>query len=308
MSQERPTEWDVPLDDRTLAVETSGKADGFPVFLMHGMPGSRSGPKPRSMILHLLGIRLICYDRPGYGRSTRRQGRRVVDAALDVQAIADRLELEKFAVVGRSGGGPHALACAASDLFTDRLTRVAVLVSPAPIDAPGLDWYAGMAPSNIEAYREATSDRRRLIESLTLRADRTRQDPASVVSFIDGELSPADRNVVEDVALRRLLTESYAEAVRFGADGWIDDALALSQDWGFDPSSIKVPVRLWHGAEDAFSPVAHTRWLKSQIPHAEFEEQPGVGHFAAMQILPDILAWLATPLPELVDVRPGGRV
>ncbi|MFY1671910.1 alpha/beta fold hydrolase [Plantactinospora sp. WMMB334] len=304
MAQERPTEWDVQLGGRTLVVETSGDANGFPVFLMHGMPGSRSGPKPRGMILHLLGIRLICYDRPGYGRSTRHPGRRVVDAVLDVQAIADHLELDEFAVVGRSGGGPHALACAASDLFTGRLTRAAVLVSPAPSDAAGLDWYDGMAPSNIQAYQEATSDRRRLIESLTIRADRTRRDPSSVVSFIDGELSAADRNVVEDVALRRLLTESYAEAVRFGADGWIDDALALSRDWGFDLSSIKVPVRLWHGAEDHFSPVAHTRWLQSQIRHAEVDVQPGVGHFAAVQILPDILAWLALPRPELVDLHP----
>ncbi|MEG3636359.1 alpha/beta fold hydrolase [Micromonospora palythoicola] len=296
------------MDDRTLAVETSGKADGFPIFLMHGMPGSRSGPKPRSMILHLLGIRLICYDRPGYGRSTRHPRRRVVDAVRDVHAIADHLELDTFAVVGRSGGGPHALACAASDLFAGRLTRAAVLVSPAPTDAPGLDWYAGMAPSNVQAYREAMSDQRRLIESLTIRADRTRRDPASVVRFLDGELSAADRNVVEDVAMRRQLAASFAEAVRFGADGWIDDALALSQDWGFDPSSIDVPVRLWHGADDAFSPVSHARWLKSQIPHAEFEEQPGVGHFAAMLILPDILAWLATPQVALVDARPGGRV
>jgi pimeloyl-ACP methyl ester carboxylesterase len=305
VAQEPPRHWQVPLDDRHLAVETSGDEDGFPVFLMHGMPGSRSGPKPRGIVLYRLGVRLICYDRPGYGGSSRLPKRRVADAAADVRAIADFLKLGQFAVVGRSGGGPHALACAAADQLADRLTRAAVLVSMAPADAPGLDWYDGMTASNIKAYRDATSDPMRLIESLTMRAERIQRDPGSQVAFPEDELIPSDRKVVDDVMLRRLLAESFAEAVKYGADGWIDDALALCQHWGFEPGSIDVPVRIWHGAQDQFSPVAHAHWLASRIPRAEVEVQPGVGHFGAMEILPRILAWLAAPRPELARARPG---
>jgi pimeloyl-ACP methyl ester carboxylesterase len=103
----------IKVDARDVAFDTLGDSKGFPVFLLHGTPGSRSGPAPRTSVLYRLGIRLICYDRPGYGGSERFKGRTVADAAWDVLAIADHLNLGQFGVVGRSGGGPHALACAA---------------------------------------------------------------------------------------------------------------------------------------------------------------------------------------------------
>ena len=105
-------------DGRQLSTQAYGDPDGKPVFLLHGTPGSRLGPHPRGAVLHRLGVQLIAFDRPGYGESDRREGRRVADAAADVLAIADAYGLDKFAVVGRSGGGPHALACAA--LLPDR--------------------------------------------------------------------------------------------------------------------------------------------------------------------------------------------
>src|SRR5690606_26673026 len=116
----------VTPDGRRLAVEQRGRPDGHPVFLLHGTPGSRLGPRPRASVLYRLGIRLITFDRPGYGGSDRMRGRRVADVAADVACIADALGLGAFAVVGRSGGAPHALACAA--LMPDRVTRVAALV------------------------------------------------------------------------------------------------------------------------------------------------------------------------------------
>lgn len=125
-------------DGRQLATQLDGDPEGRPIFLLHGTPGSRLGPRPRSAVLHRLGVQLISFDRPGYGESDRLEGRRVADAAADVLAIADAYGLDRFAVVGRSGGGPHALACAA--LLPDRLTRAAVLVGIAPRGAEGLGW------------------------------------------------------------------------------------------------------------------------------------------------------------------------
>nr|WP_051940057.1 alpha/beta hydrolase [Phaeacidiphilus oryzae] len=131
----------------------SGDPDGRPVVLLHGTPGSRLGPFPNEAMLYRNSIRLITYDRPGYGGSDRMVKRQVGDAAADVERIADALGLERFGVAGRSGGGPHALACAAA--LPGRVTRCASLVSLAPYRAEGLDWTAGMVESNRRAYAEA---------------------------------------------------------------------------------------------------------------------------------------------------------
>lgn len=286
-----------------MAVEISGAPDGKPVFLLHGTPGSRHGPKPRGIVLYRLGVRLISYDRPGYGGSDRRPGRTVADAAADVAAIADALGIGRFSVVGRSGGGPHALACAAR--LADRVDRAAVLVGFAPSDAEGLDWYDGMTRSNVEGFGSADTD---LTTSRTLapdlgavraaiaeRADQVKNDPEALIRFLLPELAKPDRRVVDDVAIRRQLVDTYAEALRGGAEGWIDDVLALRRSWGFDLGSVKVPTLLWHGADDMFSPVSHTEWLAARIADARPAVQPGAAHFGAVEVLPKVLAWIAAP-------------
>jgi pimeloyl-ACP methyl ester carboxylesterase len=284
---------------RKLAVEVTGAPDGLPVFLLHGTPGSRRGPKPRGIVLYRMGIRLICYDRPGYGDSDRHEGRSVADVAGDVRAIADRLGIERFAVVGRSGGGPHALACAA--LLPDRVTRAAVLVSLAPADAHGLDWDQGMADLNVEEFRSVDADGSAYAAQL---AQQTSQDPESLVAHLRDALCEMDHRVVDDRAIRRLLTDSYREATRRGPGGWIDDVTAFRKSWGFDLSCIEVPVRLWHGDADTFSPVQHTRWLAARIPGAEVLVKRGAGHFAAVEILPQMLTWLAGAQRATMDSGP----
>ena len=275
--------------DHKIAFDVFGAPHGYPVFLMHGTPGSRNGPIPRSSVLYRQGIRLICYDRPGYGESPSLPGRTVADAARDVRAIAEELELPaKFGVVGRSGGGPHALACAA--LLPDLVGMVAVLVSIAPADAEGLDWCDGMTGSNVREYGRASDNPTELTKELSERTLRIQQDPEFLLGFLQPELTPPDRRIVDDLGIRRLLTQTYAEALRDGADGWIDDVRAFSNPWGFDLADIKVPVLLWHGSEDVFSPVAHTKWLASQIPRAEVEVQRGAAHFDAVEVLPRVLA------------------
>jgi pimeloyl-ACP methyl ester carboxylesterase len=169
----------------------------------------------------------------------------------DVAAVADELEVEQFAVVGRSGGGPHALACAA--LLPHRVTRTSVLVSLAPWDAEGLDWFAGMSDSNIREFKIAATAREALTTFLVQIAGEIKAKTASHVRPLDPELSEADRRLMADACLRDLLTRNHAEAVRYGADGWIDDDLAFCSNWGFEPADIKVPVLVWHGQDDVFS-------------------------------------------------------
>jgi pimeloyl-ACP methyl ester carboxylesterase len=178
-------------DGRGIAVEESGEPAGQPVFLLHGTPGSRIGPIPRPMVLYQLGIRLITFDRPGYGLSDRSFGRTVADIAADVCEIADFLGLDDFAVLGRSGGGPHALACAA--LLPQRARRVAAMVALAPAQAEGLDWFEGMAASNIRQYLAARGQGRLISARLRSLADGIRANPARHLATIHAELTVARR-------------------------------------------------------------------------------------------------------------------
>ena len=226
--------------------------------------GKPLGPHPRSAVLHRLGVRLLSFDRPGYGGSDRLAGRRVADAAADVLAIADAYGLDRFSVVGRSGGGPHALACAA--LLPERVTKAAVLVGLAPHGADGLDWFDGMAQSNVMEFTAAANGYEDIVAHTKMVADAVRANPASLIARLQAELPDPDRRVVADRGIQSMLIETYAEALRTSDYGWIDDALAFCSPWGFDPASVTVPVLLWHGDSDVFSPASHARWWPTGFP------------------------------------------
>ncbi|RPE38403.1 pimeloyl-ACP methyl ester carboxylesterase [Streptomyces sp. Ag109_O5-1] len=277
-------------DGRRLAVEVTGDPKGSPVFLLHGTPGSRLGPAPRPMLLYHQRVRLITYDRPGYGPSDRLPGRLVSHVAADIAAIADFLGVERFSVVGRSGGGPHALACAA--LLPDRVTRVAVLVSLAPHDAEGLDWFAGMAASNINEYSQALAGPEQLAASLRKRSLDIQADPRKLLAQLRWELTESDLRVVADAGIRAMLMRNYREALSVSADGWVDDALSFCRPWGFSLASISAPVLLWHGEQDVFSPASHTRWLADRIPGGTAVLHPRAAHFASLRVLPQVMTWL----------------
>ncbi|WP_308307674.1 alpha/beta hydrolase [Streptomyces sp. ISL-10] len=282
---------DVRTDDgRTLVAEEWGAPDGTPVLLHHGTPGSRVGTALRDVTERHPQVRLFAYDRPGYGDSDRREGRRVADAAGDAAAVADALGIGTFAVVGRSGGAPHALACAA--LLPERVTGAAALVSPAPRDADGLSWFAGMTPMNVDEYTLATTDPAALERLLTALADEIRADPVRLLDQLRGALSKADEPVLADERVRAVLLANYRESVRVSAYGWFDDTLALATPWGFDPEVIERRVLLWHGAEDVFSPVGHFHWLVGRIPRCTAVLEPGAGHFTAQYALGRALEWL----------------
>jgi pimeloyl-ACP methyl ester carboxylesterase len=289
-------------DGRRLAVSLSGDPQGEPVFYLHGTPGSRVGPRPSDQELNDRHVCLISFDRPGYGRSDRLEFRTVADVVPDVETIAESLGLERFAVLGRSGGGPHALACAA--LLPERVAGAAALVSLAPWQAEGLDWFGGMADSNVEAYTTAASDPEELRILLIEAAAKITADPTSHLAILAPEMPEVDRRIVTDKGTRALLAQNLIEGLRNSADGWIDDVLAFCSPWGFDVSSITVPVYLWHGGRDVFSPVTHTRWLAARIPDAHPEFEPERAHFGALAVMPDVLSWLiksGSPDPALVS-------
>lgn len=281
-------------DGRRLSVEQRGDPGGRPVFLLHGTPGSRLGPAPRPSVLYRMGIRLITFDRPGYGDSDRKPGRTVSAVAADVADIADALGIDRFAVVGRSGGAPHALACAS--LLPDRTTRTGALVSLAPRDARGLDWFEGMTESNVREYVNAGISRRRVTTTLGRRSLSIVADPAGSITEMRSKLPESDRWIVADAGIQDMLERNFAEGLRDSADGWVDDVMAFSTGWGFDLARIASPVLLWHGEDDIFAPVQHTLWLARNIPGASAEVERGAAHFGALRVMTRILSWaVSTP-------------
>jgi pimeloyl-ACP methyl ester carboxylesterase len=268
-------------DGRTLAVEEWGVPDGTPVLYAHGTPMSRLARYPDESLFTELGIRLITYDRPGFGCSTPNTGRRVAGAAADVAVIADALGLQRFPIFGVSGGGPHALAFAAA--CPDRVTRVATLASTAPCDADGLDWTAGMMDSNQASAAAARRGRAALEAHM---ANEQSEDLNSL-------LPAAEQAVLSRPEVQRMLSAAFAEALRPGLAGWVDDELALyGLPWGFDPASITVPVQLWHGELDTVVPVSHSAWLEDRIPGATLTRGPGASHAGHFDATPAVLRWL----------------
>jgi pimeloyl-ACP methyl ester carboxylesterase len=280
---------------RTLGYELLGPHDGVRVVSIHGTPGSRIGRFPIGDPYTAAGVRVLKFDRAGYGLSTRLPGRSVGDCAADVAAITHRLGWETFAVTGASGGGPHALACGA--LLRERVSRVMVEASLAPFDARGFDWYAEMANGNVEEFRAAERGEQavravveREAEGILKRLD---GDPAELLGA-SYELADADLTAMSNAAVARELRATLREALRPGLDGWVDDDLAFVNPWSFDPQAITVPVMVRFGAADTLVPEAHGRWLATHIPGA-IEELDTTGHLGSMD--PDQTArqfrWLA---------------
>jgi pimeloyl-ACP methyl ester carboxylesterase len=266
-------------DGRTLGVAQWGDLQGTVIFSLHGTPGSRLGRPPDEEALRRIGARVITYDRPGYGASDRQPGRRIVDCVLDVEVIADALGVERFAVTGGSGGGPHALAVAARR--PDRVARAECLVGAAPPDAAGLDWFAGMDPENVKEFGWARQGEQVLHRELEAQAaedlERISADPSKLLSE-DWQLDAADRRVLARDDVQRMIAEMVREAYRPGVWGWVDDDLAMLEPWGFDVAEVDVPVIVRYGAKDVLVPAAHGAWLAANVPNAEVVVNDDAGH------------------------------
>jgi pimeloyl-ACP methyl ester carboxylesterase len=278
-------------DGRRLRAEMAG--DGRRVVLVQvGSPNAGALYRDWVRDAARRGLTLITYDRPGYGGSSGQLGRTVADCAADVRRLSEVLGFERCVVWGFSGGGPHALACGA--LLDDLVAAVATIGSPAPFDAPGLDFLAGRSEEDREDHELFLSDRgewerhgeQQREELLAMSAGELVEQWSAGKSAADGAALNGELGV--------WLHRAAQAALASGVDGWIGDDIALFHSpWGFDPASISIPVKVWHGLEDRFVPFAHGRWLAEVIPGAQAELRDHDGHFTVVERIGEVHEWLA---------------
>ena len=263
---------------RQLEALAGGPPDGLTVVLHNGTPAGLMPAPAIAAAAAERGLRLVLYARPGYEGSTPDPGRRVAAAAADLAAVLDALGIAEFVTVGWSGGGPHALACAA--LLPGRCLAAATMAGAAPYQAEGLDWWQGMGSENLAEFQAALAG------------------PEALTSFLE----PAAREMASLTGADALtgefadyLAASFRAAVAGGVAGWRDDDLAFVTDWGFTmaDAAAGAPVAVWQGDQDMMVPWSHGQWLAAHIPRARAHLLPGEGHLTLVNafgaILDDLL-------------------
>jgi pimeloyl-ACP methyl ester carboxylesterase len=280
-------------DGRDIDLLMAGPAGGLPLVMHEGTPQGLVLYPPTVQAAQDRNLRPVLIARPGYERSTPRPGRRVADVAADVAAVLDALALDTFVTAGWSGGGPHALACAA--LLPGRCLAAASIAGAAPFDAPGLDFTAGMGPENVEEFAAAVRGSAALTEFLDREAAAFGNVTGAQVAAVLGDLiADADRAVLTGAYADHLAAGSRA-ALSSGIAGWRDDDRAFVADWGFSLTGEgKLPVAIWQGDQDRMVPFAHGQWLAANIPGARAHLLVGAGHLTMTvsvfgQVLDDLL-------------------
>ncbi len=275
-------------DGRQLEVVSDGPDDGR-CFLFHsGTPSAAGAYAPLVDELARRNLRFVTFSRPGYAGSSAMPGRSVGDVATDVQAILDALKIGLFFCAGQSGGGPHALACAA--LLPDRVIATATLAGVAPWPAEGIDWFSGMGPENIAEFGATIKGRDALEPYLEREAAAVRDvQPAGVVASFGGLVSDVDKAALTG-GYAEFMAVSLRRSVSSGIAGWRDDDLAFATSWGFDLASIETPVAIWQGGEDRMVPMQHGTWLAAHVAGAEQHLLPDEGHLSlALNKIGDVL-------------------
>jgi pimeloyl-ACP methyl ester carboxylesterase len=265
-------------DGRLLGFAEYGDLGGTPLVYFHGTPGSRLelGLPGIDAALGARGIRAIALDRPGIGLSTPKPRRRILDWPNDVARAADALGLERFMVLGASGGCPYTLACA--QRLPGRLTAVGVAVGIAPIDA-GACW-DDMTPRNRKLFRVGrwfAAGLKPLVgamERLIARA------PDRAVEGLLDRLPEADRAILGEGPVREAMIRSWREAFRQGPGGPWWELVLESRRWGFSLSQVPVPILLWIGGVDRTIPPSMGRYLAAALPRSEARVYPAEGHLS----------------------------
>jgi pimeloyl-ACP methyl ester carboxylesterase len=255
-------------DGRQLGDATLGPPDGRPLVSQHGSPSSRLQRVWPLTFCADRNVLLVTYDRPGYGRSDPQPGRRVVDAAADVAALTDHLGLGRFAILGGSGGGPHALACTAE--LGGQVRRTAVVAGVAPATMPGfLDEMMVFNRGQWSAARQGAQDHASYVAEL---GGLLQHDPAAFLAKLAAEMAQDDQRrlarLQADPARYRANLDNFAEAGRQGIRGWVDDMVAMAGDWGFRLQDVTGEVHVWHGRADRNVPAGHGEYLAAHLPNA----------------------------------------
>jgi len=275
-------------DGRDLGYAEFGDLNGTPVFFIHGAPGSRLFHPPDNVTKHQ-NVHLICTDRPGYGDSTFQPNRRFLDWPKDIVSLADALKLDKFAMVGHSGGSPHALACAYG--VPERITGVAIIAGAGPVDAPDategitmLHWLG------LKFGQYIPWTLWRLIIGWVFRE--VGADPTKSLDR-DRDSRPLVDNEIFDIPeIRELCIQSDLEAYRHGLLAFAWDTRLLTRPWGFNLNEIKVPVHLWHGTLDNSTTMAMARYMSKNIPNSDLTVCKGEGHMLLIPHWEEILTTL----------------
>jgi pimeloyl-ACP methyl ester carboxylesterase len=249
--------------------------------LFHGAPGSRLFAPPGDAPGEL-GVRLITFDRPGFGGSDRRRGRAVLDTPAEVTALADALGVEHFAVLGVSAGGAHALACAVE--LGDRVSAIGVASMPGPLDEVPGAWDA-LDRRQRPAAEKAREDAATAAAWVERYMQRWTGDPTT---FLGGGTAD-DRALLADPGAGAMLRADAVEALRPGAGGMADDLVALWLPWGFRIAGVPAGVRLWHGAEDTRGEPAF-RYLAATLPGCRPRVWPEAGHYGVVRHWREVLA------------------
>ncbi|PSS00992.1 putative valacyclovir hydrolase [Coniella lustricola] len=269
-------------DGRKLDYALAGAEKGIPLVFLHGTPGSYIANADFKAACARKGIKLITFSRPGYGNSSRQRGRKVVDVVADIVALLEHLGLKETLVAGYSGGGPHALACAAR---LPGCLAVLSIASPAPFGVEGLDWWEGLGKDNITEFAFALQGEAPLAKFLAAeRPGMLSATPTQLVENMSSLLPETDSKVLlNNPSVGEEWVTTLAQALQHDVDGWLDDDLAFvdgDQSWGFALDEIKAPVLLWQGYEDKMVPLGQGKWLAANLPADKVEAHllEGYGH------------------------------
>lgn len=277
-------------DGRVVHVYADGDPDGPLLIYHHGTPLSGLLPSLWAQVAQAAGVRLVSFDRSGYGGSDRHAGRTIADVVADTAAVADNVGGERFLVFGQSGGGPYALGCAA--LLPARVIAAASMSGPAPFDADGLDFMAGMGQGNIDEFTAAQAGEDSLRTYLSQQREAfLATNPQTMQQEWESVLSPADQAVLTGDLVEWLHAASI-RGLEPGYDGWLDDDMALVRPWGFDLRDNRVPVLIQSGEQDQFVPYAHAQWLLENCTETTDGLSPDDGHLTLLADFQRTIRWL----------------
>lgn len=274
-------------DGRTLGYAEYGEPRGKPLLVFHGSPGARLQVRAAHRPALARGIRVIAPDRPGLGLSTRSPGRQIADWPGDVRELADALGVGRFPVIGVSGGGPYAAACAWR--LPDRVVRAGIVSGVGP-PGHGPTLCSGLRSMERALVNLALGTPWLMRAAMAVGAVPCRRWTERIYVRLRKLASPADRAILDRPEVAECLIAAMKEAFRHGGLGPAEELLLLARPWTFRPEEIRVAVRLWHGEADRIVPVEMGRYLASAIPNCQAEFIPGAGHYVVFDRIGTLLA------------------